>query len=78
MKDFGKKALRLLGISALWVFVLSIPIKGQMLFLYAADTIVPYALTNAIGQQIESTWYKGKAMARNALSDAEPEKVRRF
>ena len=78
MKEFGKKALRLLGVGAIWVFVLSIPIKGQMLFLHASETFVPYGLVSAIGQQVESTWYKAKAMARTALSDAESEKVRRF
>lgn len=78
MKDFGKKSLRFLGIGAFWVFLLSIPIKGQMLFLHASETFVPSGLVRAIGQQVESTWYKGKALARNALSDAEMEKERRF
>lgn len=78
MKDFGKKLLRFLGVGAIWVFLLSIPIKGQMLFSYATDTLVPFGLVAAIGNQIETTWYKGKAMARAALSDAESEKERRF
>lgn len=78
MKDFGKKALRFLGVGAAWVFLLSVPIKGQMLFLYASETFVPFGLVAAIGEQVESTWYKAKALARNALTDAESEKVRRF
>ncbi|HET9238767.1 MAG TPA: hypothetical protein VFO10_16015 [Oligoflexus sp.] len=78
MKEFGKKVLRFLGLGAIWVFLLSIPIKGQMLFIYATETFVPYGLVAAIGNQVETAWYKSKAMARNALSDAESEKERRF
>ena len=78
MKDFGKKVLRFLGLGAIWVFLLSIPIKGQMLFIYATETFVPYGLVAAIGNQVETAWSNSKAMARNALSDAESEKERRF
>lgn len=78
MKEFGKKALRFLAVGAIWVFLLSIPIKGQMLFLYASETIVPYGLVAAIGKQAELAWYRAKAAAREALSETEPEKVRRF
>jgi hypothetical protein len=78
MKDFGKKFLRFLGVGAIWVFILSVPIKGQMLFIYATETFVPYGLVAAIGNQVETAWYKSKAMARHALSDAEAEKERRF
>jgi hypothetical protein len=49
-----------------------------MLFIYATETFVPYGLVAAIGNQVETAWYKSKAMARNALSDAESEKERRF
>jgi hypothetical protein len=78
MKDFGTKVLRFLGVGAIWVVILSVPIKGQMLFIYATETFVPSGLVAAIGGQVETTWYKAKAMARNALSDAEAEKERRF
>ncbi|HYX39439.1 MAG TPA: hypothetical protein VE954_40590 [Oligoflexus sp.] len=78
MKDFGKKVLRFLGVGAIWVFLLSVPIKGQMLFIYATNSFVPYGLVAAIGGQVERTWYDAKSLARNALSDAEAEKERRF
>jgi hypothetical protein len=78
MKEFGMKFLRFLGVGALWIFLLSIPIKGQMLFTYATESFVPHGLVAAIGSQVETAWYKTKALARNALSDAEAEKERRF
>jgi hypothetical protein len=78
MKNFGVKFLRFLGVGAIWVFLLSVPIKGQMLFLYASETFVPYGLVAAIGGHVEATWHKAKAMARNALSETETEKERRF
>jgi hypothetical protein len=78
MKEYGMKVLRFLGVGVFWIFFLSIPIKGQMLFTYATEAFVPHGLVAAIGDQAETAWYKAKAMARHALSDAEAEKERRF
>ncbi len=78
MKDFFKKVLRFIGIGAIWLFLFSIPIKGRFIFDRLSEGLVPYGLVSAIGAQIEKTWYSAKAMARNALSDGEAEKQRRF
>ena len=78
MPDQIKKVLRFLGVGAAWVFFLSIPLKGRPLFHHAYETIIPTGLVNAIGNQVEMAWYKSKAMARSALSDADEEQQRRF
>jgi hypothetical protein len=78
MVDYAKKVLRFLCVGVIWVFFLSIPIKGQMLFHYASDTFVPLGLVSAIGEQVESAWSQTKAMAVRALTDAEAEKERKF
>lgn len=61
-----------------WVLFLAIPLKGRPIFHHLYNGLVPIGLVNAIGGQAEMAWYKAKAMARSALSDADEERERRF
>ena len=48
MSDKSKKALQILGVGVIWVYVLSIRINGQTVFHYANDILVQNRIVEAI------------------------------
>ena len=48
MSDKSKKALQVLSIGVIWVYVLSIRINGQTIFYYANDILVQNRIVEAI------------------------------
>lgn len=48
MSDKVKKVLRILGIGAIWVYVLSVRIGGQTIFYYANDILVQNRIVESI------------------------------
>lgn len=75
MKNFVKWSARSLAIGVVWVFILSIDLKGEMLFHKAHEILVQNRMVQAIDQQIIGTWDQVKDMARSALNE-HPETVR--
>ena len=81
MKDRLKKAGRVLLIGAIWVYVLSIPAGGQLLFDHAHGLLVQNAVVQALQREAKSTWSSFKAQARLALAETNDDteaEVRKF
>lgn len=73
MKERLKKLGRVLLVGAIWVYVLSIPVKGQILFDYAHGVLVQNSLVDVLTQRFNTAVRDLKGKARSALADSEPE-----
>ncbi len=71
MRDFVRWLSKALLTGVVWVFILSIDIKDQMVFFWAHDLFVQNSLVQAVDRQIDQAWDELKDMARIALRDKE-------
>ena len=73
LKENFKKAARILGIGAIWVYVLSIPYEGRLLFDHAYDHLVDNKLVQAVAREAQTAIKDAKTKAREALEESEAE-----
>lgn len=73
MKERLKKLGRILGIGAIWVYVLSIPYKDKILFDYAHGLLVQNSLVDVLSREFNTAVRDLKGKAREALAEKEPE-----
>ena len=73
MKERLKQLGRGLGYGAIWVYILSVPIKGQILFDYVHGLLVQNALVDAAAREFNTALRDLKGKARSALAESEPE-----
>lgn len=55
MSDKSKKALQILSVGVVWVYILSIRIGGQTIFHYANDIFVQNRIVEAIDRSFADT-----------------------
>jgi hypothetical protein len=72
MKDFFRWLLKSMLIGVAWVFILSIPLRGETLFQYAQGILVQNSLMDLVDRELDIAWDKFKVTARAALADEEP------
>lgn len=73
LKEKVKKAARILGVGAIWVYVLSIPYEGRLLFDHAYDHLVDNKIVHTITREAKSAMKDAKTKARQALDESETE-----
>ncbi|MES2745405.1 MAG: hypothetical protein V4655_08255 [Bdellovibrionota bacterium] len=73
LKEKAKKVGRILGIGAIWVYVLSIPYGDRLLFDHAYDVLVDNKVVHTITREVKSGIKHAKSEARRALDDGETE-----
>jgi hypothetical protein len=73
LKEKAKKAGRILGVGAIWVYVLSIPYGDRLLFDHAYDVLVDNKVVHTITRELKSGIKQAKSKARQALDDGETE-----
>jgi|GEM_PF-1790114 hypothetical protein len=71
MKDFCRWVLKSVLMGIAWVFVLSIPVRGDLLFHHAHDVLVQNSLIDLLDRELNVAWDKLKVTARAALADDE-------
>lgn len=64
MKDFIKKAAKVMFYAVLWVFIFSIKWEGRPLFAYANEILVQNSLVRSADQQLSDFWYRLTTTAR--------------
>ncbi len=74
MKNFVKSLAKSLAIGAVWVFILSVPLRGQLLFDHAHGLLVENNFVSFLDQQANGAWEDLKVMVRSALADKEGDK----
>lgn len=74
MKNFAKWVLKSLAIGAVWVFLLSVPVRGQMLFDHAHEILIQNSVVEFLDAKANSTWEELRLLALSALSDKQVEK----
>mgnify|MGYP007112287794 CR=1 FL=1 len=73
LKENAKKVGRVLGVGAIWVYVLSVPYEGRLLFDHAYDVLVDNKVVHAITREAKLAIHQAKSKARDALEDSETE-----
>lgn len=73
LKEKIKKVARILGVGAIWVYVLSIPYEGRLLFDHAYDHLVDNKVVHAITREAQTAMRDAKTKAREALEESETE-----
>ncbi len=74
MKNFAKWLLKSLLVGAAWVFILSLPIRSQMLFDHAHELLIENSLVGFIDEKVNDTWEDLRVVALSALSEKRVEK----
>lgn len=74
MRNFAKWLLKSLAIGAVWVFLLSVPFRGQMLFDHAHELLIQNSLMKFVDDRLNSAIEDLKVLALSALTDKQVEK----
>ncbi len=69
IKEKAKKIGRILGVGAIWVYVLSIPYNDRLLFDHAYDVLVDNKVVHAITREVKVAIRDAKSKAREALDE---------
>ena len=67
MKWLGKTTL----LAVVWVFILSINVRGQPLFYHANNVIVQNAMVAAIDEELGDLWYRLSKTAKTTFNESE-------
>lgn len=73
IREKAKQAGKILGVGAIWVYILSIPYNDRLLFDHAYDVLVDNSVVHAITREAKSAMHDAKQKARHALEDSETE-----
>lgn len=73
LKENLKKSARILGVGAAWVYILSIPYEGRLLFDHAYDHLVDNKIVHAITREAQVVMKDAKGKVRQALDESEAE-----
>lgn len=73
IKEKAKRLGKILGVGALWVYVLSIPYGDRLLFDHAYDVLVDNKVVHAITREAKIVIRDAKTKARSALEESETE-----
>ncbi len=73
IKEKAKKVGRILGVGAIWVYVLSIPYNDRLLFDHAYDVLVDNKVVHTITREVKVAIRDAKSKARDALDEPSTE-----
>lgn len=76
LKEKGKSLGKILAVGAIWVYILSIPYNGRLLFDHAYDVLVDNSVVHSITREAKVAMSDAKKKARSALEEGETEVAR--
>jgi hypothetical protein len=69
MNDFLKWSVKTSGTAILWVFILSISVKGRTVFSYANEVLVQNPMVQMVDEELSEVWDKIYLTARRTFSE---------